>query len=74
MASEKSVAGDPVIKDVELARTVTEEVGEATIVVDTAGYKRKLTKRQIMMITFGAGIGTGLWVGTGTALKNGERV
>ncbi|KAL5330318.1 hypothetical protein ACEPPN_003845 [Leptodophora sp. 'Broadleaf-Isolate-01'] len=37
--------------------------------VDTAGYDRSLTKRQIMMMTFGAGIGTGLWVGTGTALK-----
>lgn len=39
--------------------------------VDTAGYDRSLTKRQIMMMTFGAGIGTGLWVGTGTALKYG---
>lgn len=38
-------------------------------VVDTAGYDRKLNKRQIMFITFGAGIGTGLWVGTGTALN-----
>lgn len=37
--------------------------------VDHAGYKRSLGKRQIMMMTFGAGIGTGLWVGTGTALK-----
>lgn len=37
--------------------------------VDTAGYARKLNKRQIMFMTFGAGIGTGLWVGTGTALK-----
>lgn len=39
--------------------------------VDPAGYHRKLGKRQIMMMTFGAGIGTGLWVGTGTALKYG---
>lgn len=37
--------------------------------VDTAGYHRRLNKRQIMFMTFGAGIGTGLWVGTGTALK-----
>jgi len=38
----------------------------------TAGYHRRLTKRQIMFITFGAGIGTGLWVGTGQALKYGK--
>lgn len=37
--------------------------------VDTAGYHRRLNKRQIMFMTFGTGIGTGLWVGTGTALK-----
>lgn len=37
--------------------------------VDDADYHRRLSKRQIMMMTFGAGIGTGLWVGTGTGLK-----
>jgi len=37
--------------------------------VDHVGYHRRLGKRQVMMMTFGAGIGTGLWVGTGTALK-----
>lgn len=37
--------------------------------IDDAGYHRALTRRQVMMMTFGAGIGTGLWVGTGTALK-----
>ncbi|KAJ5645938.1 hypothetical protein N7490_002310 [Penicillium lividum] len=35
---------------------------------DTAGYHRSLTRRKVMMMTFGAGIGTGLWVGTGQAL------
>ncbi|ORY65552.1 amino acid transporter [Pseudomassariella vexata] len=37
--------------------------------LEGAGYHRRLTKRQIMMMTFGAGIGTGLWVGTGQALR-----
>ncbi|KIW37199.1 uncharacterized protein PV06_10549 [Exophiala oligosperma] len=37
--------------------------------VETAGYHRALGRRQIMMMTFGCGIGTGLWVGTGQALK-----
>ncbi|KAH9836426.1 amino acid transporter, partial [Teratosphaeria destructans] len=37
--------------------------------VDNSGYHRHLGKRQVMMMTFGACIGTGLWVGTGTALK-----
>ncbi|KAI1341683.1 amino acid permease/ SLC12A domain-containing protein [Xylariaceae sp. FL0016] len=40
-----------------------------TMLVDDAGFHRRLSKRQVMMMTFGAGIGTGLWVGTGTALK-----
>jgi amino acid transporter len=40
--------------------------------VDNAGYHRSLGRRQIMMMTFGAGIGTGLWVGTGQALKYGS--
>lgn len=66
--------------DLELGHTVSEGIGEGVVVtpinvtvntVATAGYHRKLTKRQIMMMTFGAGIGTGLWVGTGQALKAG---
>ncbi|KAI2969407.1 hypothetical protein CBS147323_3962 [Aspergillus niger] len=36
---------------------------------EDVGYHRSLGSRQIMMMTFGAGVGTGLWVGTGTALK-----
>ncbi|PWN50577.1 amino acid transporter [Violaceomyces palustris] len=36
--------------------------------LDDGGYKRELTVSQIIMITFGAGIGTGLWVSTGQAL------
>lgn len=40
----------------------------------TAGYHRSLTRRKVMMMTFGAGIGTGLWVGTGQALYYGMSV
>lgn len=28
--------------------------------IDNAGYHRRLERRQIMMMTFGAGVGTGL--------------
>ncbi|KAJ6100227.1 hypothetical protein N7467_001762 [Penicillium canescens] len=57
----------------DLERTATsgtEHHGSTVIIspADTAGYHRSLTRRQIMMMTFGAGIGTGLWVGTGQAL------
>jgi len=38
---------------------------------DNAGFHRSLTRRKVMMMTFGAGIGTGLWVGTGQALYYG---
>jgi amino acid permease len=49
------------------------DIGTGTTTVihgsrDDAGYHRSLHRRQIMMMTFGAGIGTGLWVGTGQAL------
>lgn len=33
------------------------------------GFKRQITGRQVLMITFGAGIGTGFWVGMGSALR-----
>lgn len=46
-------------------------ITELSTAVDHAGFHRALGKRQIMMMTFGAGIGTGLWVGTGTALRYG---
>lgn len=70
-------ASDPekhiVAADLERATTSEQPHHGSTVVlfpaVDTAGYHRTLGRRQIMMITFGAGIGTGLWVGTGTALK-----
>ena len=39
---------------------------------DNAGFHRSLTRRKVMMMTFGAGIGTGLWVGTGQALYYGK--
>lgn len=79
MADEKKI-GDEGGNDLELGHTVSEGLGVGVAVtpmnvtvntVATAGYRRKLTKRQIMMMTFGAGIGTGLWVGTGQALKGG---
>ena len=59
-------------KESDLEKSASWQAGVTTIVasgVDDAGYHRRLSKRQIMMMTFGAGIGTGLWVGTGTALK-----
>ncbi|CAK3862354.1 amino acid transporter [Lecanosticta acicola] len=59
-------------KTADLERAATCQDGVTTIVasgVNNAGYRRSLSKRQVMMMTFGAGIGTGLWVGTGTALK-----
>lgn len=64
------------VTDIELADSSSRE-GDTAVIdvtgntngVDQAGYHRRLNKRQIMFMTFGAGIGTGLWVGTGTALK-----
>ncbi|KAF2636862.1 hypothetical protein P280DRAFT_459210 [Massarina eburnea CBS 473.64] len=66
--------------DIELGTHVSSnEVGVGQVIaidpaeshehVNDAGYARRLNKRQILMMTFGAGIGTGLWVGTGQALK-----
>ncbi|KAL2872407.1 amino acid permease/ SLC12A domain-containing protein [Aspergillus lucknowensis] len=56
--------------DVErVATTSSERRGSTTAVhPDDVGYHRSLTRRKVMMMTFGAGIGTGLWVGTGQAL------
>ncbi|KAJ5962952.1 hypothetical protein N7501_007893 [Penicillium viridicatum] len=57
--------------DIERSATSGTERHGSTVVLsasDDAGYHRSLTRRQIMMMTFGAGIGTGLWVGTGQAL------
>lgn len=74
MALVKNTANEKIgsATDTELGDASSRD-GETTVVtgngVDTAGYARKLNKRQIMFMTFGAGIGTGLWVGTGTALK-----
>ncbi|KAI9731033.1 MAG: hypothetical protein M1834_005496 [Cirrosporium novae-zelandiae] len=38
---------------------------------DDNGWRRSLTARQVVMLSIGGGIGTGLWVGTGTALAKG---
>lgn len=62
--------------DIErLASSGTERHGSTVVLSasDDAGYHRSLTRRQIMMMTFGAGIGTGLWVGTGQALHYGKQ-
>ncbi|OJJ07687.1 hypothetical protein ASPVEDRAFT_56988 [Aspergillus versicolor CBS 583.65] len=56
--------------DIERVATTSSEIkGSATAIhPDDVGYHRSLTRRKVMMMTFGAGIGTGLWVGTGQAL------
>ncbi|KAL4758878.1 amino acid permease/ SLC12A domain-containing protein [Aspergillus foveolatus] len=51
------------------ATSLSEANGSSTAInPDNVGYHRSLTRRKVMMMTFGAGIGTGLWVGTGQAL------
>ena len=63
--------------DIERSASSGTERHGSTIILssaDDAGYHRSLTRRQIMMMTFGAGIGTGLWVGTGQALLYGKSV
>ncbi|KAL2802183.1 amino acid permease/ SLC12A domain-containing protein [Aspergillus granulosus] len=56
--------------DIERVATTSTELHGSTTVIhpDNVGYHRSLTRRKVMMMTFGAGIGTGLWVGTGQAL------
>ncbi|KAJ6155330.1 hypothetical protein N7470_005896 [Penicillium chermesinum] len=57
--------------DIEKTATQgTERNGSSTEIPgqNNAGFHRSLTRRKVMMMTFGAGIGTGLWVGTGQAL------
>ncbi|KAL2834912.1 amino acid permease/ SLC12A domain-containing protein [Aspergillus cavernicola] len=57
--------------DIERVATSSTELQGSTTVVhpdQDVGYHRSLTRRKVMMMTFGAGIGTGLWVGTGQAL------
>jgi amino acid transporter len=58
--------------DVGVGQITTIDPAESHELINDAGYARRLSKRQIMMMTFGAGIGTGLWVGTGQALKYGK--
>lgn len=61
---EKSSLNVP--KNVDVEQNATNIAHSATVVlgtnVDNGGYHRKLTRRQIMMTTFGAGVGTGLYV------------
>lgn len=58
---EKSIQPDEKTNDLEKAPTRQEGVTFVSSGVDDAGFRRQLGKRQIMMMTFGAGIGTGLW-------------
>lgn len=61
--AEKGSESNEKAPDLEKASSCQD--GTTTIVgsgVDDAGFRRQLGKRQIMMMTFGAGIGTGLWV------------
>lgn len=54
----------PSEKTADLEKAPSCQNGVTTIVssgVDDAGFRRQLGKRQVMMMTFGAGIGTGLW-------------
>ncbi|RDW68987.1 uncharacterized protein DSM5745_08747 [Aspergillus mulundensis] len=56
--------------DIERVATSSSEQNGSSMQIDpdNVGYHRSLTRRKVMMMTFGAGIGTGLWVGTGQAL------
>lgn len=62
------------LKHVDIGRTSSIEVGDIVPPRNDAGYRRALHARQIMMLAFGGGIGTGLWVGTGTALARGMSI
>lgn len=74
---EKSNIKESAETEIDIERTATsgtEQHGsskEISSAAPTAGYHRSLTRRKVMMMTFGAGIGTGLWVGTGQALYYG---
>lgn len=68
---EDSVSGDfPDNVSIGDKEKLTDAMADAAAGVDV-GYKRQITGRQVLMITFGAGIGTGFWVGMGSALRNG---
>ncbi|BCS03486.1 uncharacterized protein AKAW2_70364S [Aspergillus luchuensis] len=61
----KDIVVDTDLEKTDVAKGDSELLGAN----EDVGYHRSLSSRQIMMMTFGAGVGTGLWVGTGTALK-----
>ncbi|PWY87820.1 amino acid transporter [Aspergillus sclerotioniger CBS 115572] len=65
--TKKVTVADTVVdpENIDVAKGESELLGAN----EDVGYHRSLGRRQIMMMTFGAGVGTGLWVGTGTALK-----
>jgi amino acid transporter len=77
MKTAKNATNLKTSETLDIERTAssgTERHGSTVVLsaTDDAGYHRSLTRRQIMMMTFGAGIGTGLWVGTGQALYYGK--
>jgi amino acid transporter len=47
------------------------EPGQVLPSSEDYGWNRGLSPRAVIMLSLGGGIGTGLWVGTGTALKAG---
>lgn len=52
----------------------TDAEGQVEAVDDSTshGWNRGLSPRAVIMLSLGGGIGTGLWVGTGTALSAGK--
>lgn len=72
MAEEKKggteVAVDHESSGVDIEPGQIEHVGR-----EDYGWNRGLSPRAVIMLSLGGGIGTGLWVGTGTALSAGMR-
>lgn len=78
MTTEKPIGGSDVVSEQSAAADDVEHGSIRSLGngggIKNAGYSRRLTKRQVMMMVFGAGIGTGLWVGTGQALHYGKSI
>ncbi|KAK7524851.1 amino acid transporter [Phyllosticta citriasiana] len=70
LPTHQNVSADLEIKDVavETSQVMSDSGVGSVQPFQEVGYARSLKRRQIMMMAFGAGIGTGLWVGTGSAL------
>jgi amino acid transporter len=70
MAEEKKDAGNIAIDRSSSSTDV--EPGQVLAGREDYGWNRGLSARAVIMLSLGGGIGTGLWVGTGTALKAGK--